>query len=174
MKIKHILLLLVSVGIFFTANLQAKQHEFENLWNHKSKNTISLLFVQQATTADLIPSSTPNCYQLVLNNVPNRLLYFTDQPNRFVGHIENMRLIQLWNRDKSVPNAVLDGKILQNGKLQTVNIVLVLTQPRFDEKQAKMYYQSCVTDVAAQTKRLPVKLTEINLFIDPFNDGGEV
>lgn len=169
--IKKIAKILLFSGIVLGMTTVMAEHQFlEKRIKENKKNSISLLFLQQAQTANT-KMSTPNCYELVLNNIGHNALYFSDEPNRLVGHVTYERFMKLWAENNIQPNAVLDGEYLVAGKPQTLNFVGTLSKPQYNAKQHTLQYVICVTDVNTEKTLLPAQLTKVNLFIDPLSGG---
>ena len=168
---KKITLIILSLGLILSvANAMAKDRFLEKRVKENKKNSVSLLFLQYAPTAT-IKTGSPNCYDLALNDIGHSALYFTDEPNRLVGHVTYERFIKLWNENNIQPNAVLDGEYLIAGQRQTLNFVGVLSKPQYDAKQHKLQYTMCATDAQTESTTLPAQLSNVNLFIDPLSGG---
>ncbi len=137
--------------------------------HQQQKSRASLLFLQQAKHATLRASKkNERCYRLTLSDLNRGILYFSNQPKRVVGRIDNKRFIEIWNHNKIRPNIVLQGYYNQNGKKNEFKKVLVISQPRYNTSSANMKYQACLLN-NSQPKLRNMVLNDATLFIDNFH-----
>lgn len=123
--------------------------------------TGSFLVVQGAERVTLTDST------VTLRGVSPTTIYFSDRPQRIVGHVPTKRLVAEWGKGpqsfaKDPPNAtlsVLDGERAREA-------VLVLHRPRF-EGDALVY------DVTVLSGHTPVEGGPCSLFIDNATPFGE-
>lgn len=133
----------------------------------QNASQISLLFVQQADQATLT-SVGNRCFDVLLSGLKPSLLYFSDQPKRVAGHMDNQEFVNLWQHDKIVPNAVLHG-LTQPGQINSgYDTVLTFSKPAYDNKAQTIHYQGCVTDAQQEPVITTKKLYDVSLFIDNF------
>ena len=101
---------------------------------------------------------------LTLNEVTASTLYFSDRPQRVVGHMATTDFVDLWGEgdnsfESDPPNAVLS--FLDPGADVPQDAVIVIKAPQFDNGQLSYsidVLEGSVPDVAGP----------VTLFIDPF------
>ena len=141
-------------GLFFVPSLPAK------------KANISLLFVQLADRVGFQPKSK-GCYRLVLSGIRDNLLYFSDRPNRLVGHISNKEFLSAWQQQKIHPNTVVHD-FFENNKHSTTQ-VLTFSEPSYLEPATEnIIYHACITDPAHESSLHFKILYQVSLFFDDF------
>ena len=102
---------------------------------------------------------------LTLRGVTPSTLYFSDRPQRVVGHMTTTDFVDLWaigdnSFESDPPNAVLS--FLEPGADVPEDAVVVLKQPNLDGAGELSY----TIDVLEGT--VPAKTGPVTLFIDPF------
>jgi len=102
---------------------------------------------------------------LTLRGVTPSTLYFSDRPQRVVGHMTTTDFVDLWaigdnSFESDPPNAVLS--FLEPGADVPEDAVVVLKQPNLDGAGALSYS----IDMLEGT--IPTKTGPVTLFIDPF------
>jgi hypothetical protein len=117
------------------------------------------MFVQTAEGVDSDGST------LTLRGITPSTLYFSDRPQRVVGHMATNDFVDLWaigdnSFETDPPNAVLS--FLESGANVPDDAVIVLKEPNLDGK-GDLSYSIDVLDGAVPTHTGPV-----TLFIDPF------
>jgi hypothetical protein len=101
---------------------------------------------------------------LTLRGITSSTLYFSDRPQRIVGHTATADFVDLWDAgDNSFqadpPNAVLS--FLEPGGDVPEDTVIVLTEPRLGDGELSYSIEVLEGDVPAQAG-------PVTLFIDPF------
>src|SRR5262249_55450041 len=91
-------------------------------------------------------------------------LYFSDRPQRIVGHMTTSDFVDLWGEgdnsfEADPPNAVLS--FLEPGDEVPEDAVVVIQQPRLQDGQLSYSIQ-------ALEGTLPTQAGPVTLFIDPF------
>jgi hypothetical protein len=127
-----------------------------------------LMFVQSAEDLKVDPAK--NTFRLV--KVNQQTLYFSDRPQRIVGHINMADYLKEWtakagkdNFGADPPNATLS--VYEPGKAENTLVVVKLTNPVMDG--ADLIYSYKVLSGA-----LPAKGGPTSLFIDWIGVGGGV
>lgn len=158
-----VLILLLTWGTISSADVV-----YDYFHQPKNKHEVSLFFVQHARQADFTPAGK-ECYQITLKKIGHEMLYFSDRPERIVGHISNQRFADLWQGRKLQPNVVLHGNRHKNIANNSYQIVLTLGQPNFTYDTDMIRYKGCITD-RKDEKPIKVKtLYNVVLFIDPWD-----
>ena len=101
---------------------------------------------------------------LTLTGVTPSTLYFSDRPQRIVGHMATSDFVELWGEgansfEEDPPNAVL--AFLQPGDEAPEDVVVVIREPRLDD--GELTYAIETLD-----GKVPAEAGPITLFIDPF------
>ena len=101
---------------------------------------------------------------LTLRDVTPSTLFFSDRPQRVVGHMTTADFIELWGEgdnsfEADPPNAVLS--FVEPGADAPTDAVIVIKKPTLDNEQ--LSYSIDVLDGTVPTQAGPV-----TLFIDPF------
>jgi len=101
---------------------------------------------------------------ITLRGITPSTLYFSDRPQRIVGHLTTADFVDLWSEGENSfetdpPNAVL--AFLEPGDDVPEDAVIVITNPRLDGGDL-----SYSVDVLEGT--VPAKTGPVTLFIDPF------
>ena len=118
---------------------------------------IEAMFVQTATSAEA------HYGRLTLRGLSPATLYFSDRPQRVVGHISNERFVDLWSEgDNSFyddpPNAVL--AFLEEGDDRPEDVVVMLLAPT-------LVGHDMTYTVHVLESSLPPTTGPCTLFIDP-------
>lgn len=100
---------------------------------------------------------------LTLHDVTPSTLYFSDRPERVVGHLTSSDFVELWGEGENSfaedpPNAVL--AFLEPGEDAPEDAVVVLRDPRIDDGALSYSIDVLEGSVPAQTG-------PVTLFIDP-------
>ncbi|MSP53202.1 MAG: hypothetical protein EXR81_02995 [Gammaproteobacteria bacterium] len=161
-------LVAMSLLLLIGTNTFALDAAIKERLNRPEKNAITLLFLQQAKDAILVPQQK-NCYHVTLIGIDHKSLYFSDQPGRVVGQVTATEFLDLWKKDGIKPNAALHGDYIVNNRIVTFNLVATLTKPNFDTKTDTWQYHACVTDVHTEAQKVPKHLNNVTLFIDNFD-----
>ena len=116
------------------------------------------MFVQ---TANAITSDGTT---LTLKEVTPSTLYFSDRPQRIVGHMTTADFVDLWAEgdnsfEEDPPNAVL--AFLEPGAEAPQDAVVVIQQPRLENGQLSYSIKTLEGTV-------PTQAGPVTLFIDPF------
>jgi len=101
---------------------------------------------------------------LTLRGVTPSTLYFSDRPQRVVGHMTTAQFVDLWGAgdnsfEADPPNAVLS--FLEPGGDVPDDAVIVIKEPRLTDGELSYSIQVLEGSVPAQTG-------PVTLFIDPF------
>jgi hypothetical protein len=101
---------------------------------------------------------------LTLEGVTPSTLYFSDRPQRVVGHMATDDFVHLWGEgansfEEDPPNAVL--AFLEPGDDAPEDAVVVIQMPRLQDGQLSYSIQTLEGAV-------PAKAGPVTLFIDPF------
>jgi hypothetical protein len=120
--------------------------------------TEEAMFVQTAQSID----STDGA--LTLRGITPSTLYFSDRPQRVVGHMSTADFVDLWGAgdnsfETDPPNAVL--AFLEPGADAPTDAVIVIKEPRLTN--GDLSYTIDVLEGA-----VPVNTGPVTLFIDPF------
>jgi hypothetical protein len=101
---------------------------------------------------------------LTLKAVTPATLYFSDRPQRIVGHMATADFVDLWAEgdnsfEKDPPNGVL--AFLEPGDQVPEDVVVVIQQPHLQDDQLSYSIQALEGTV-------PEQAGPVTLFIDPF------
>jgi len=101
---------------------------------------------------------------LKLQGVAPSTLYFSDRPQRVVGHMKTADFVELWGEgdnsfEADPPNAVLS--FLESGDNVPEDVVIVIKDPALED--GELSYSIEVLDGS-----LPARTGPATLFIDPF------
>jgi len=121
---------------------------------------IDAMFVQVAPAAEVADE------RLILKNVSDSTLVFSDRPQRVVGHIHTAQLVSVWDDgDNSFaadpPNAVL--AFVGQGDAIPSDVVVEISDPVL--AGSDLSYAAVVLDGT-----LPASAGACTLFIDPFGN----
>jgi hypothetical protein len=116
------------------------------------------MFVQTAQGIERIDGT------LTLQGVTPSTLYFSDRPERVVGHMTTADFVDLWaigdnSFEADPPNAVL--AFLEPGDQAPEDAVVVIQQPRLEDGQLSY-------SIEALEGTVPTQSGPVTLFIDPF------
>jgi hypothetical protein len=117
------------------------------------------MFVQTAQGID------SDAGTLTLRGVTPSTLYFSDRPQRVVGHMSTADFVDLWavgenSFESDPPNAVLS--FLEPGGDVPEDVVVVLTKPNLDGAGDLAY------SIEVLEGTVPAHSGPVTLFIDPF------
>jgi hypothetical protein len=123
----------------------------------KELEEIQALFVQTALSAEHIDG------RIVLHSVTPSTLYFSDRPQRVVGHIGTPQFVDIWgigenNFAEDPPNAVL--AFIPHGKQEPTDVVIEINDPVITGSD--LSYSANVLEGT-----LPDQAAGCTLFIDP-------
>jgi hypothetical protein len=124
----------------------------------KELEDISALFVQTAHGAEHVDG------RLILRGVTPSTLYFSDRPQRVVGHLGTVEFVGFWDEGEDSfaedpPNAVL--AFVARGEQTPQDVVLTIDDPIVTG--ADLSYAATVLEGT-----LPRRAEACTLFIDPF------
>jgi len=116
------------------------------------------MFVQTAHGIDIAGST------LTLRGVTPSTLYFSDRPQRIVGHMTTSDFVELWGEgdnsfESDPPNAVL--AFLEPGDQVPEDAVIVIQNPELQDGQLSYSFETLEGS-------LPAQAGPVTLFIDPF------
>jgi hypothetical protein len=119
---------------------------------------IEAMFVQTAEGAEHAGKT------LTLRGLGRSTLYFSDRPQRVVGHLTAKQFVDLWAKgdnsfEEDPPNAVL--AFLDGNEADPKDAVVVLREPRIDGNA--MTYSIDILE-----GKIPTSSGACSLFIDPF------
>jgi hypothetical protein len=120
--------------------------------------TEEAMFVQTAQGIDSADGT------LTLRGITPSTLYFSDRPQRVVGHMTTADFVDLWGAGENSfetdpPNAVLS--FLEPGGEVPEDAVIVITEPQLSD--GELSYSIDVTEGT-----VPAHTGPVTLFIDPF------
>jgi hypothetical protein len=126
--------------------------------------TIDQLQAEQSMFVQTAQGSISKDGTLTLTAVIPSTLYFSDRPQRIVGHMSTSDFVELWgvgdnSFESDPPNAVLS--FLESGDDVPQDIVVVIKDPQLSGGEL-----SYSVDVLEGT--LPADSGPVTLFIDPF------
>jgi hypothetical protein len=128
------------------------------------KQMIEELEAEQSMFVQTAQGITSDGTTLTLNGVTPSTLYFSDRPQRVVGHMSTADFVDLWAEgansfEEDPPNAVL--AFLEPGDQVPEDAVVVIESPRLEA--GRLTYSIKPLDGTVPTAAGPV-----TLFIDPF------
>jgi hypothetical protein len=134
-----------------------KEEQMSDADISKELEEIQALFVQTA------PSVEKSDGRMVLRNVSHSTLYFSDRPQRVVGHIGTPQFVDIWDDGENSfaedpPNAVL--AFLGQGDSEPEDVVIEITDPIL--KGSDLSYAVTVLEGT-----VPERAGACSLFIDP-------
>lgn len=120
------------------------------------RQPIELMFVQTATGVTFDGTT------LTLSGLPAATVFFSDRPERLVGHMANDRFVELWNYNvegfkADPPNAALS----MGGGGDAEPVIVELSSAKLDGN-------SIAYQVRVLSGTLPASAGEATLFIDPW------
>ena len=125
---------------------------------------IDQLEAEQSMFVQTAVGVTSDGTTLTLNGVTASTLYFSDRPQRVVGHMATSDFVELWAEgdnsfQEDPPNAVL--AFLEPGEGAPEDAVIVIQDPRLENGNLTYSTQHLEGNVPASTG-------PVTLFIDPF------
>jgi hypothetical protein len=125
---------------------------------------IEALETEQSMFVQTAQGATTDGNTLTLQGVTASTLYFSDRPQRIVGHMATADFVDLWDEGENSfmedpPNAVL--AFLEPGDDVPEDAVVVIREPRLDDAQLSYKIETLKGEIPAQAGPL-------TLFIDPF------
>jgi hypothetical protein len=125
---------------------------------------IEQLEAEQSMFVQTAQAMTSDGTTLTLEGVTPSTLYFSDRPQRVVGHMTTNDFVSLWGEgdnsfEEDPPNAVL--AFLEPGDDVPEDAVVVIRAPRLDS--GRLSYSIQTLDGA-----VPGQAGPVTLFIDPF------
>jgi hypothetical protein len=128
------------------------------------KQMIEQLEAEQSMFVQTAHGMSSDGKTLTLNEVTPSTLYFSDRPQRVVGHMTTADFVELWGAgdnsfEEDPPNAVL--AFLEPGDQAPEDAVVVIKRPRLQD--GDLSYSIETLEGAVPTQTGPV-----TLFIDPF------
>lgn len=143
------------------------------------KNNLSYFFVQSAASAKITTiDHDKGLYTLTIHNTPPRVTYFTDRPNRIIGLMSMKAFINLWKEPlkdsfgKDAPNVSIAGiKHYHLIEQKDVKLSMILSNPRYDEKNNSMTYDATLIGDKNSIKDKTETLHHVVLFFDIFSPG---
>lgn len=166
--------LLASVIFFTKEYIQNKKTELD-IPSKKAE----LLLLQQSEAGKLTPDeNNPTIYTLTLTDLSDRIILFTDRPNRSAGSVDQEEYIQkFWDTftensfKQDPPNAVLTSYDPKTDKVST--IVLELQNPVYNKESDSMQYETklisserITLNTTADATTFPENLISPVLYID--------
>ena len=131
------------------------------------------LFIQNAKSAELIPTAKPGTYQLKLLNIEPYISYFSDRPNRITGLMPITKFLNNWKLNNpnsfshDAPNAGFEGVKMHSWSFgKDIKLIISLNKPVYDSTEKTLTYtvHSLPNNNFDLTK--PNKLANVSLFID--------
>jgi hypothetical protein len=128
------------------------------------KKMIDELAAEQSMFVQTAQGVASDGTRLTLKGVTPSTLYFSDRPQRVVGHMATTDFVELWAEgdnsfEEDPPNAVLS--FLEPGDNAPEDAVVVIQDPRLENGNLTYSIQSLDADV-------PTQSGPVTLFIDPF------
>ena len=129
-----------------------------------NEKTVEHLEAEESMFVQTAPGVTSDGATLTLQGVTPSTLYFSDRPQRVVGHMATADFVELWGEgdnsfEADPPNAVL--AYLEPGGDVPTDAVVVIKEPRLDG--GRLSYDIDVLEGAVPSQAGPV-----TSFIDPF------
>lgn len=134
-------------------------------------NSVSMLFVQQARSISFKPTKNvekTNCYNITLHNTKHRIMYFSDQPKRMSGHINNYDYLKMWKKNRTRPNVAIEAFYQEGDIAHEVTAIATLSKPNYNHKADTFSYLACLETSKKNVIRHP-EMVEVTLFVDPFH-----
>jgi hypothetical protein len=128
------------------------------------KQMIEELEAEQSMFVQTAEGITSDGTTLTLTRVTPSTLYFSDRPQRVVGHMATSDFVELWGEGANSfkddpPNAVL--AFLQPGDAVPEDAVVIIRKPRLEDSRLSYSIEALEGTVPEQTG-------PVTLFIDPF------
>ena len=126
--------------------------------------TIEALEAEESMFVQTAQGITSDGSVLTLRGVTPSTLYFSDRPQRVVGHMTTADFVDLWGEgensfESDPPNAVLSFLLPGDGVPE--DAVVVIKKPHLDD--GRLTYVIDVLD-----GKVPAEAGPVTLFIDPF------
>lgn len=126
--------------------------------------TIEELQAEESMFVQTAQSVTSDGETIALHGIAASTLYFSDRPQRVVGHLTTPDFVDLWDEgensfEKDPPNAVLS--FLEPGEDALTDAVVIIRKPRLTD--GTLSYSVEVLEGV-----LPDESGPVTLFIDPF------
>lgn len=128
------------------------------------KQMIEELAAEESMFVQTAQGITSDGTTLTMSGVTPSTLYFSDRPQRVVGHMTTADFVELWAEGENSfqedpPNAVL--AFLEPGDDAPEDAVVVIREPRLEDGSLSYSIEALVGTVPAQAG-------PVTLFIDPF------
>ena len=128
------------------------------------KQMIEQLETEESMFVQTAQAMSSDGTTLTLKAVTPATLYFSDRPQRIVGHMATADFVDLWAEgdnsfEKDPPNAVL--AFLEPGDQVPEDAVVVIQQPHLQDSQLSYF-------IHALEGTVPEQAGPVTLFIDPF------
>lgn len=161
------LIFLISAFAFAFPSLHKDWEKIRYIFkrNGHQENQINLLFIQQARKVSMIKKNN-HCYELTLNQINPKVLYFSNEPKKVSGYLPASEFVMmLRNNEKHysiIPNVALVGYISGKKGPQEINKVVTIANPRF--KNNIISYKACLLEKGKIKDNL--KVANATLFFD--------
>jgi hypothetical protein len=128
------------------------------------KQLIEELAAEESMFVQTAHGVTSDGTTLTLHEVTPSTLYFSDRPQRVVGHMTTTDFVELWGEgdnsfEEDPPNAVL--AFLEPGDQVPEDAVIVIKEPHLHDGQLSYSIETLDGNV-------PTEAGPVTLFIDPF------
>jgi len=128
------------------------------------EQTIEDLESEESMFVQTAQSAASDGATLTLRGITPSTLYFSDRPQRVVGHMTTIDFVDLWDEgensfEEDPPNAVLS--FLESGEDAPDDAVVIIRRPRLSD--GTLSYSVEVLEGV-----LPAETGPVTLFIDPF------
>lgn len=128
------------------------------------KQMIEELAAEESMFVQTAQGITSDGTTLTMSGVTPSTLYFSDRPQRVVGHMTTADFVELWAEGENSfqedpPNAVL--AFLEPGDDAPEDAVVVIREPRLEDG-------SLSYSIEALEGTVPAQAGPVTLFIDPF------
>ena len=149
---------MIARPVLQTQAIQAERFQMADAQMIEQLESEESMFVQTAQ------GITSDGTTLTLREVTPSTLYFSDRPQRIVGHMATTDFVDLWGEgdnsfEEDPPNAVL--AFLEPGDQVPDDAVVVIKQPRLQDGQLSYAIETLEGTV-------PTHARPVTLFIDPF------
>lgn len=172
---KKLIVSLLSISLFLIAQIsfaaETTVHQVYSKTVEQKKllrDRAQLLLFQHAESAD-VKALEKQCYEISLKDSNPYVIYFSNTPQKFTGHLDIKEFLAIWDHDyktgKLQPNGLIHAQDLKTK--QAVNYVFSFTQPpRYDENTKAISYKVCSLEKQAVEA---TALKDINIFFDPYH-----
>ncbi len=140
--------------------------------NSIPKNSVSLLFVQQAQFGSVkADKSKQGCYTFTMSKLKKHVAYFYNEPKRTTGYMtvgtfENLIHHNAKNYNVKPNVAVLAYERGADGKVKEFSDIAVLLNPQYNTAKNTMTYQMC--PLKKRTITPAQRLEWVTIFFDNF------